>query len=77
MYHREEEQFYFYGVVALISLLVIGPVIGSIVATIDNKNTIDACKELCATYDKRPQCAVCCEMVDWRYTDRRFSNGCY
>ena len=64
-------------VLFIVGFLIVGPAIGSIVAARDNNTTIEVCKELCATYDKRPQCAVCCEMIDWQYEDRRYSNGCY
>ena len=71
MYYDESDFYFSCGMIAFISLLLIGPAIGSIVAYRDNEATIEVCKELCVTYDKRPQCLACCELNDWRYEDEK------
>ena len=71
MRYDEVDFYYVCFTLAVVGLLIIGPAVGAIMAARDNNATIEVCKELCVTYDKRPQCLACCELNDWRYEDEK------
>jgi hypothetical protein len=67
MRYDEEDLYWACLLLFIVGLMFIGPAVGAIVAARDNNATIEACKELCVAYEKRPQCLICCETVDWEY----------